>query len=43
MHGSGLGLTIVQQYVQLAGGTVTLNSVVNKGTSVVVTLPILAS
>lgn len=43
VHGSGLGLTIVQQYVQLAGGTVTLNSVVNKGTSVVVTLPILAS
>lgn len=43
VHGTGLGLTIVHQYVQLAGGTITLNSVVNKGTSVVVTLPILAS
>jgi PAS domain S-box-containing protein len=43
IHGSGLGLTIVRQYVQLAGGTISINSAVNKGTSVVVSLPIVAS
>ncbi len=41
VHGTGLGLTIVHQYVQLAGGTITINSVVNKGTSVIVSLPII--
>ncbi|MEW5800287.1 MAG: ATP-binding protein [Bacteroidota bacterium] len=40
MHGTGLGLTIVQQYVRLAGGTISLESELNKGTTVTITLPI---
>lgn len=40
IHGTGLGLTIVQQYVQLAGGTVSIESQEHKGTTVKITLPI---
>ena len=40
MHGTGLGLTIVQQYVRLAGGTISFDSELNKGTTVTITLPI---
>ena len=40
IHGTGLGLTIVQLYVQRAGGTVTIDSQMNKGTTVKITLPI---
>jgi PAS domain S-box-containing protein len=40
VHGTGLGLTIVQQYVQLAGGTVAIDSELNKGTKVTITLPV---
>lgn len=43
VHGTGLGLTITQQYVQLAGGTISLDSELNKGTTVTVTLPITQS
>ena len=40
IHGTGLGLTIVQQYVQRAGGAVTIDSQMNKGTAVKITLPL---
>lgn len=40
VHGTGLGLTIVQQYVHLAGGTIFVESEVNKGTKVTITLPV---
>ncbi|MBI2427541.1 MAG: PAS domain S-box protein [Ignavibacteriales bacterium] len=40
MYGTGLGLTIVQQYVRLAGGTISFDSELNKGTTVTITLPI---
>jgi PAS domain S-box-containing protein len=40
VHGSGLGLTIVRQFVQMIGGTVSITSAVNKGTSVLVSLPV---
>lgn len=41
MHGgSGLGLAIVKQLVQLMGGSVDLQSEVNRGTTVTVNIPI---
>ncbi|HVO69046.1 MAG TPA: sensor histidine kinase, partial [Aggregatilineaceae bacterium] len=39
IRGTGLGLTIVKQAVQLHGGTITLESVEGAGTTVVVTIP----
>lgn len=40
IYGTGLGLTIVQQCVQLYGGTIVIESELHKGTSVTVTLPL---
>lgn len=37
--GTGLGLHIVARYIDLMGGTVTLNSELNQGTTVTLTLP----
>lgn len=37
--GTGLGLSIVQSFVQLIGGSITLNSVVGQGTTFTVRLP----
>lgn len=39
VEGTGLGLAIVDQVVRLHGGTVVVNSVVDRGTSIVVNLP----
>ena len=38
--GSGLGLSIVQHYTEILGGTVKLTSDVNEGTTVIVRLPL---
>lgn len=38
-QGSGLGLTIVQLLIQLQGGNVTIKSVPQQGTTVIITLP----
>lgn len=43
VHGTGLGLTIVRQYVQLVGGIIAVDSGLNKGTKVTVTLPVASS
>lgn len=40
VYGTGLGLTIVQQFVQIAKGTIHIDSDVNKGTAVTITLPL---
>jgi PAS domain S-box-containing protein len=40
IHGTGLGLTIVQQFAQIAGGSVSIESEANKGTTVSITLPV---
>jgi PAS domain S-box-containing protein len=40
IYGTGLGLTIVQQCVQLHGGSVLIESELHKGTTVTVTLPV---
>lgn len=40
VYGTGLGLTIVQQCVQMHKGTISIESELNKGTTVTVTLPI---
>lgn len=40
ISGTGLGLAIVEQAVGLLDGNIQLNSQVNVGTTVVVTLPI---
>ncbi|MDI2587691.1 ATP-binding protein [Psychrobacillus sp. NEAU-3TGS] len=37
--GTGLGLSVTKELVQIQGGTITVNSVVNKGTNFSVTLP----
>ncbi len=39
-RGAGLGLSIVRSFVKLHGGTVTLNSTVGRGTTVVCTFPL---
>lgn len=38
--GTGLGMTITQQFVDLMGGSIALESVENRGTTVFVTLPV---
>jgi PAS domain S-box-containing protein len=40
IYGTGLGLTIAQQCVQMHGGSITINSELNKGTTVTVSLPV---
>lgn len=40
VYGTGLGLTIVQQCVQMHKGMISIESELNKGTTVTVTLPI---
>ena len=40
IYGTGLGLTIVQQCVQMHGGTISIESELHKGTTVNVTIPI---
>ena len=39
-RGTGLGLSLVRSFVELHGGTVTIDSAVGRGTTVVCTLPI---
>ena len=39
-RGAGLGLSIVRSFVELHGGTVTLDSTVGQGTTVVCTFPL---
>ena len=39
-RGAGLGLSIVRSFVKLHGGTVTLDSTVGRGTTVVCTFPL---
>ena len=39
-RGAGLGLSIVRSFVELHGGTVTLDSTVGRGTTVVCTFPL---
>lgn len=39
--GSGLGLAIVKKIVELHGGTITVKSKINKGTSFIITLPVI--
>lgn len=38
--GAGLGLTLVKRFIELHGGTVTLSSIDNKGTSITCRLPL---
>ncbi len=40
IYGTGLGLTIVQQCVHMHNGTVSIESALNKGTTVTVSLPL---
>lgn len=40
IYGTGLGLTITQQCVQMLGGTIAIESELHKGTTVTVTLPV---
>ena len=42
IQGSGLGLSIVKQFIELHGGTIQVKSVVNQGTTFTVMLPIRA-
>jgi CheY-like chemotaxis protein len=39
-EGSGLGLTITKKYVDLLGGTITVDSKIGKGTTFIIKLPI---
>ncbi len=39
-QGSGIGLAITHEYVQLLGGTIAVESAVNRGTAVTVVLPL---
>ena len=39
-QGSGLGLAIAKRIVDLSGGTITVNSKENVGTTMIVSLPI---
>lgn len=43
IYGTGLGLTIVQQCVQMHGGSIAIESELNKGTKVTVTIPVSSS
>jgi signal transduction histidine kinase/ActR/RegA family two-component response regulator len=43
VQGTGLGLSIVKNMVDMMGGTITVNSRINKGTRFVVELPIVCS
>ena len=38
--GSGLGLTIVKQLIELHGGTIEVKSELNKGSEFIITLPV---
>ncbi|KAB2914239.1 MAG: sensor histidine kinase [Bacteroidetes bacterium] len=38
--GTGLGLVIVKQFVEMHGGTIELESKLNRGTTIQITLPI---
>jgi signal transduction histidine kinase len=40
VRGNGLGLTIVRDYVTLIGGTIRLQSKLNEGTQVTVSIPL---
>ncbi len=40
IYGTGLGLTIAQQCVQMHGGSISIESELHKGTTVTVTLPV---
>lgn len=40
IYGTGLGLTIAQQCAHMHGGSISVNSELNKGTTVTVTLPV---
>ncbi len=40
IQGSGLGLSIVKQFVELHGGTISVESAVNQGTTFTVSLPV---
>jgi signal transduction histidine kinase len=39
-RGTGLGLSLVRSFVELHGGTVTLDSAVGSGTTVICTFPL---
>ncbi|NJL41535.1 MAG: sensor histidine kinase [Leptolyngbyaceae cyanobacterium RM2_2_4] len=41
LPGTGLGLTIVKEVVELQGGTISVSSLVGKGTTSTVSIPIL--
>ena len=38
-HGTGLGLGIVKQFIEIHGGKVTIESKINQGCKVIITLP----
>ena len=40
-HGTGLGLVVVKEIVTRYGGRLQVNSVLDKGTTFIVTLPLL--
>lgn len=39
VEGSGIGLTITKKFIEMHGGTIAINSGVNKGCEVIITLP----
>ena len=40
IQGSGMGLTIVAQFIKLHGGEINIESELNKGTKIVIEIPI---